>query len=247
MDSSANSNRRLPGGFIERGAQVTRLEAFVDAAFAFSLTLLVISFDAIPDSMPALFKALKGVPAFALCFTQIALFWHAHVTWTRRYGLDDVPSMLLSLTLVFLILIYVYPLKLMFGTFFSWITSGWIPWPMKVSSFQDIVDMFVIYGIAFATLSLCMLGLYGHAFRRRRELGLSLDEAVATRGEIALWTWGMIVGGLSVLAALLMPSDPSFWLSGLPGLMYFLMNLTPLVSRAAERRARPQLERESRA
>jgi uncharacterized membrane protein len=247
MDSSAPIARRLPGGFTERGAQVTRLEAFVDAAFAFSLTLLVISFDAIPDSMPALFEALKGMPAFALCFTQIALFWHAHVTWTRRYGLDDLSSTLLSLTLVFLILIYVYPLKLMFGTFFSWLTSGWIPWPMKVSSFQDIIDMFVIYGIAFATLSLCMVGLYGHAFRRRRELRLSVDEAVATRGEIATWTWGMIVGALSVGAALLMPSDPPFWLSGLPGLMYFLMNLTPLVSRAAERRARPQLQRESHA
>ena len=57
--------RRMPDGFLERGAQVTRLEAFVDAAFAFAVTLLVISLDAIPDSIPALMVAMKGVPAFA--------------------------------------------------------------------------------------------------------------------------------------------------------------------------------------
>ena len=33
-----------------RGLEVTRLDTFVDAAFAFVLTLLVISFDAIPSN-----------------------------------------------------------------------------------------------------------------------------------------------------------------------------------------------------
>ena len=32
-------------GFRQRGLDMTRVEAFTDAAFAFSLTLLVISFD----------------------------------------------------------------------------------------------------------------------------------------------------------------------------------------------------------
>ena len=39
---------------------MTRLEAFVDAAFAFAVTLLVISLDAIPNSIPALLEAMKG-------------------------------------------------------------------------------------------------------------------------------------------------------------------------------------------
>ena len=45
-------------GIQERGREVTRIEAFVDAAFAFAVTLLVISCDAIPDSVPALVAAL---------------------------------------------------------------------------------------------------------------------------------------------------------------------------------------------
>ncbi len=111
-------------GFLERGLQVTRLEAFVDAAFAFAVTMLVISVDSIPDSIQALVVALKSIPAFAVSFAMIAMFWSAHARWSRRYGLDDRASTVLSLVLVFLVMIYVYPLRLLFGVFFAWIRIG---------------------------------------------------------------------------------------------------------------------------
>lgn len=66
--------QRLPDGFLERGASVTRVEAFVDAAFAFAVTLLVISLDSIPSSISSMVEALKGVPAFAASFAQIMIF-----------------------------------------------------------------------------------------------------------------------------------------------------------------------------
>src|SRR5690606_32797830 len=90
----------------DRGREVTRIEAFVDAAFAFAVTLLVISFDAIPDSAEALVEALKGVPAFAASFALLAMLWWTHADWSRRFGLDDGRSVLLSLLMVFLVLVY---------------------------------------------------------------------------------------------------------------------------------------------
>ncbi len=95
MTHSTSSSRRKDG-FRERGDQVTRLEAFVDAAFAFAVTLLVISLDGVPTSVEGLSAALKGIPAFAACFTLLAFFWYAHNTWSRRYGLDDFGSVFLS-------------------------------------------------------------------------------------------------------------------------------------------------------
>jgi uncharacterized membrane protein len=227
--------------FRDRGTQVTRLEAFVDAAFAFAVTLLVISFDAIPESIPALMDALKGVPAFALSFAQIALFWRAHAVWSRRYGLDDSLSNVLSLALVALVLVYVYPLKILFGTFFSWISNGWIPWTVQVRSYADILDMFVIYGLAFSTLALCMAALYARAWKLRRALGLDDYEHRATAAAVATWAWAFVVGLSSIVCAVLMPEHPPFWLAGLPGMMYFLMNLSGTVARLAERRVRRQL------
>lgn len=237
----AAADRRTPDGFRERGAQVTRLEAFVDAAFAFALTLLVISIDAIPRSLDELVEALKGAPAFAASFAQIALVWFAHVRWSRRYGLEDTRSTLLSLLLVFLVLVFVYPLKMMFGLFFSWLSGGWIPWPARIESFRDIATLFAVYGAMFASLSWCLARLFANALRRRAEIGLDLDEAARTAGDVASWHFAAGVGLLSMTVALSMPADTPYWAGGLPGFVYVLMNLTFLVDRWATGRARRRL------
>src|SRR3546814_1038889 len=78
-----------------RGREVTRIEAFVDAAFAFAVTLLVISLD-VPDNAQAMIEALKGVPAFAASFSLLAMIWWAHASWSRSYGLDDGRSVMRS-------------------------------------------------------------------------------------------------------------------------------------------------------
>ena len=80
---------KLPveGGVRQRGEQVTRLETFVDAAFAFAMTLLVVSFDAMPDSFAELYDALRRFPAFLAGFAILALFWHAHdIVWVGVFS-----------------------------------------------------------------------------------------------------------------------------------------------------------------
>ena len=109
-----------------------------NAAFAFAVTLLVISFDAIPDSAQAMLEALKGVPAFGASFALLVMFWWAHASWSRRYGLDDGVTAVLSCVLVFTVLVYVYPLRFMSEICITWIghltglpvgRSGASTWP----------------------------------------------------------------------------------------------------------------------
>ena len=45
-------------GFRLRGMQMTRLETFIDAAFAFAITMLVIATQQIPDDIETLLAAL---------------------------------------------------------------------------------------------------------------------------------------------------------------------------------------------
>ncbi len=56
-----------------------RIDNFVDGAFAFVITLLVINGATIPHDIPSLVNALGGVTAFAAAFAQLALFWYGHV------------------------------------------------------------------------------------------------------------------------------------------------------------------------
>ena len=237
-----------PAGW--RGGGATRLEAFVDAAFAFAVTLLVISADRVPDSVRALVLALKQVPAFAAGFALLALFWYAHVRWSRHYRLDCMLATLLSLLLVFLVLVYVYPLRLLLGTFFAWITAGWLPMPLSdVAGAPQIAFVFVFCGLAFASMSACMGGLYLLAWRRRRrrQLALDADRAADAMGEVAAYGYFCAVGMLSALVAIGLPEDAVPWQVALPGTLYFLLSLTGLVHVLGRRRARRRVEAEGAA
>ena len=60
-------SRPIESGFRMRGLEMTRLEVFIDAAFAFAVTMLVISFDSIPRSYDEVMLAIKSIPALLLC------------------------------------------------------------------------------------------------------------------------------------------------------------------------------------
>jgi len=70
-----------------------RLDNFVDGTFAFAITLLVISGTSLPKDIATLEHALRGIPAFAACFAQLAIFWHGHVRWRDSVRLADRTSL----------------------------------------------------------------------------------------------------------------------------------------------------------
>lgn len=231
-----------PDGFRDRGGQATRLEAFVDAAFAFALTLVVIAGNDIPASVDELVLAMKSVPAYAGCFLLIMRCWSGHADWSRRYGLDDTPSRRLGVLLVFLVLIFVYPMRMVFSSLFSALTAGYLPTSFSIDSVADVPAMFIMFAVAFGLLGAVMTGLYWHAWRLRDVLGLSLHERARTRFEIMSWGAVPAVAGLSIGLALAIPPVPGSgaWL-GLPGFVFFLLNLAPLLlTRVAERWRRAQ-------
>jgi Endosomal/lysosomal potassium channel TMEM175 len=84
------------GGFRLRGMEITRLETFIDAAFAFAITMLVIAAQQIPDDIETLLAAFKNVPAFVASVIVLGIFWRGHWLWSRRYGLEDGISIFIS-------------------------------------------------------------------------------------------------------------------------------------------------------
>lgn len=213
-------------GFVDRGREVTRFESFLDASFAFTITLLVIAGSEVPDSIAKLVNALKSVPTFAASFLLIALFWAGHDTWSRRYGLDDRRSRALGFLLIFLMLVYVYPLKMLFGAFFAWISSGALPAKFPINGVVELRAMFYTYAVAFGTLGGTMALLYAHAWRRRVELALAPHELAVTRAEIVRWSLAPAFALLSALLAWSMSDTPSDWQTGLPGVVYFVLHGT---------------------
>ncbi|MDJ0653770.1 MAG: TMEM175 family protein [Xanthomonadales bacterium] len=242
MNLSAEKLAELPvdsDGFRQRGMDMTRIETFTDAAFAFALTLLVISFDEVPRSIDDLIAALKNVPAFAASFAQICMFWYAHHAWSRRYGLDDLPTVLLSLLFVFVTLVYVFPLRLVFSALFAWITGGWLPFEMTEFTTDVIGDIFVVYGVGFVAMSAVLILLYTHALRRSDQLMLDPRERFTTVSEIQAWLIVAGVGLTSTIVALL----PIGHLRPVAGMVYALLSIImPLFATVKARQARRLLQ-----
>ncbi|MDQ8201913.1 TMEM175 family protein [Pelagicoccus sp. SDUM812003] len=221
MTWSAESLSSLPckDGFRMRGEAMTRMEVFSDAAFAFAVTSLVMWTVTIPGNYAELLEALKRVPGFALCFAQIAVFWIAHRSWSRRYGLEDRWTTGLTLFMIFTVLVYVFPLRLIFSTFLSWATQGWVPQDFEANEAFEVKGLFAIYGVGFMALTGSLMALYWRSYRSREELGLNEIELALTRTGIAIWLTQFLVGLLSTLWAATMPERIGVY----AGFAYFLL------------------------
>jgi hypothetical protein len=234
-------------GFRLRGLDMTRIETFTDAAFAFALTLLVISLEP-ARTFGDLRQTLLLVPGFVLSATLLMMFWWGHNQWSRRYGLDDGPTVVLSCLLVFTVLVYVYPLRFMAAVFVSWgawmlgfaeLGGGGGP---SLASAEDVNGLFAIYGVGFVAMCGALILLNLHAWRSRDALRLNEVERVDTLGELTTWS---LVAGAGVLSVVLALTVPPGWV-GVPGWAYMILPaVMPLHGRRVSRRRRRGLERES--
>jgi uncharacterized membrane protein len=158
----------------QRRHEMSRLEAFSDAAFAFALTLLVVSLD-VPRSYDELMRIMRGFPSFACCFAVLVWIWHEHNVFFRRYGLQDGLTVTINSLLLFVTLFYVYPLKFMFDSMFAEMNA--VPGLARMN-LPQLARASSIYAVGFVALFLLFTLLYYRAFTKRKELGLTPAEVL---------------------------------------------------------------------
>ena len=149
--------------------------------FAFAITLLVVSLEA-PKDVHELAEIMKKAGPFALTFAMVVWIWWQHNQFFRRYGLQDAWTATLNAALLFLVLIYVYPLRYltalltsrMFGVAFD--TTG-----MTVA---DVTVLMLCYSAGVFLIFATFILLHVHAWRQRRELGLTDIELLNLRFHI---------------------------------------------------------------
>src|SRR5256714_706837 len=208
--------------------EMTRLETFIDAAFAFAITMLVIATQQIPDDIASLLAAFRNVPTFVCSIAVLGIFWRGHWLWSRRYGLEDGVSILISWTMMVTILIFMYPLKAIFGAMWSFLSNGHVGQPFSLHTTEaQARTIFAIYALGLIAIAAEILLLYLRAWQLREPLRLNPREKLLTRGEFAGWSIPVSVGIVSLMLALTLPIEKIAW----SGWVYFSMAiLVPLYS-----------------
>lgn len=207
---------RLPGRrpeeyFRWRGREVSRLENLADAAFGFSLTLLVVA-QQVPADFDGLMKVIRGFPAFVASFALLIMFWNVHYRFFRRYGLEDGFTRVVNYVILLLVIFSVYPLKFLF--------SAWLGGGGGMRNVDELFLVYRIYGGGLAGVWLLFGLLFWHALRRRDQLGLTDVEVEYTRLDLA---GARINVGTCLVSVVLsyLPVHP--WL---PGVIYASLGVT---------------------
>ncbi len=194
--------------FRHRAHEVSRIEAFSDVVFGFAMSLLVVSLEA-PKTYHELLEMLRGALPFAFCFFIFIMIWWEHHRLYKRYALHDVTMISLNTVLLFVLLVYVYPLKFMAQVAITRGKDAEIP-P------DGFVFLFTIYGLGFTLVFWLLAAMFWHAYRRRDKLALNEVERIDTLERIYD---DALMGAFGILSALLVHSPfPQF-----AGLVYFFI------------------------
>jgi hypothetical protein len=210
--------------FSWRGEEVSRLEGFSDAVFAFAVTLLVVSLE-VPQTFDELLSAMRGFFAFAICFALLFMVWYDHYKFFRRYGLQDVYTVSLNAVLLFIVLFYVYPLKFLFTMLVDQLLGFGDRVRLPDGTVVEAIEpaqwpiLMVIYGAGFVAVQLVFTLLYLRAYRLRGILGLNAREMSRTREEIQSFLLNAGVGLVSVVIAIFGGQEMADW----AGVVYLLL------------------------
>lgn len=183
---------------------ISRIEAFSDAVFAFAATLLVVSVSSdSTDSIIAIdFKLFTG---FAISFFVLVTLWYLHYNFFRRTDYMDNQIIVINAVLLFVVLYYVFPLKTLINSWFS--SQGMTP--------DKLAGIFELYGLGFALIFLCLSLMYFRAYQKTKQLNSAFHLLFYVR-HFGIF---VIVAMLSVVIAYLQIGINY----GLPGILYSLL------------------------
>jgi uncharacterized membrane protein len=194
---------RQHGNNVVRGTEIFRIEALSDAVFAFSISLLIMSLE-VPKTFEEMKLIIKNFLPFLATVSLIFLFWNLQNRYFRMYGLNDSLVIVLNLSLLVLILFYVYPLKFLFSILLGWLTginyfSDVTRLGKTVITQDEFPQLILFFSIGYTVIWLIFYLLYRHAYRKRVQLQCTYEETIVLQYQKRDAVMNMIIGMASLL------------------------------------------------
>lgn len=230
-----NKNQPMYGIFVARGKDSSRLEQLSDCIFALAITMSLFS-TVPPKNFRDLMLFISDLVPFGISILAVIWIWYSHYQFFMRFGLRDMPIIILNTILMVVVLFFVYPLKFLSTWLVKYLTllfkalvidssyfaelgnlaREMIPW-------QNMPELLITYDIGFLAIFGCFVLMYRHALKKGGELQLSALEEHEARSIKAHYSGVASVASLSLLIALF-GYVANWQFAGLyAGLIYFLI------------------------
>ncbi len=183
---------------------ISRIEAFSDAVFAFAATLMVVTFDTDERLFISHVKTANFI-TFGVSFFVLLALWSVHYHFFRRNNYMDNWIIALNAVLLFVILYYIFPLKSLLDTWFGG----------EGISIENFSALFQLYSLGFFLIFLCFSLMYLRAYKKTKSLENSLQLLFYAR-HFGIYVF---VAFVSILVAKFQ------WglRFAMPGMVYFLL------------------------
>jgi uncharacterized membrane protein len=207
MTRTNEVHNRKEDKFRHRGKELFRIEALSDAVFAFSVSLLVASLE-VPQTFAELKIITRGAIPFFLTVSLVFLFWYQQYTFFRRYGLNDLKTILLNLAYLAVVIFYVYPLKFLF----SLLISAWSDIELfaaanekglVVLATKDFPQLIILFSVGYFLIWFIIYLLHQHVLRSSKQFAFTPFEKLLTEKEVRGALWNALVGLLAAVFAVL--------------------------------------------
>lgn len=207
-----------PTNIVWRSHEPSRLETFSDAVFGFALTLIIVSIE-VPKSFSDLLETMRGTLSFAVCFAALFQVWNSQNIFFRRYGMKDKMTVLLNAALMFVVLIYAYPLKFLSILLLQRHTYMLNGHELPMIFDRQVPTLMMIYGAGFSVIYLLFALMHFNALKHKNELEMKPAEAFETQTLAYINVIGICIGLTSITLAAMLPLQ----YTGISGFAYFLI------------------------
>jgi uncharacterized membrane protein len=190
-----------------RGNEIYRIEALSDAVFAFTVSLLIMSLE-VPKTFEELQQIMLQFFPFLATVSLVFFFWYLQNSYFRSYGVNDSKVIVLNLSLLVLLLFYVYPLKFLFSLLLGFV--------LHINYFEEAVAkgetvilqeefplLIRFFSLGYAVIWFLFYLLYRYVYVRRQKLALSATETVMLQSQKRDAVMQAVFGLLSLLFAFL--------------------------------------------